>query len=239
MSEIINIYCDESCHLCKDNSDVMILGAITCPDIAKRKIFEDIRAIKIQHNLHRDFEVKWTKVSDSKVEFYLDITQYFLNNDNLNFRALIIPNKKEIQAKNKTDWETFYYKMYYQLLINLLNPKNSHNIYLDIKDTNGAKRRRKLFEILQNMKYKFFTKDVIVNKIQAVESKDVELIQLTDLLLGAICYENRNIIKNNNGKIKLIDFLKVETGYSLTETTFLSETKFNLFKIKLDKDWEL
>lgn len=238
MSETINIYCDESCHLHKDKSDVMVLGAITCPDNVKKTIFQEIRTIKIKHNLSRDFEIKWTKVSNSKIDFYIDIIQYFLNNDFLTFRAIIIPNKEEIKTKNKAEWDEFYHKMYYQLLINLLNPKIEHNIYLDIQNTNGAKRRNKLLEILQNMKSdNFFAKDVVVKKVQAVHSHEVELIQLADLLLGAVCYANRNIEKTNEGKLKLISELKMQTGYSLTKTTFLSEQKFNLFKIRLNKEW--
>lgn len=46
-----NIYCDESCHLPNDNSDVMVLGAITCLKEEKQKIFEDIRNIKRRHNV--------------------------------------------------------------------------------------------------------------------------------------------------------------------------------------------
>ncbi|SHJ90057.1 Protein of unknown function [Caminicella sporogenes DSM 14501] len=39
------VYCDESCHLPRDNSDVMVLGALQCPKEKKKDIYEDIRNI--------------------------------------------------------------------------------------------------------------------------------------------------------------------------------------------------
>ncbi len=40
MPQIINISCDESCHLENDNQKVMILGAVWCPFEKKDEIFE-------------------------------------------------------------------------------------------------------------------------------------------------------------------------------------------------------
>lgn len=64
-----NVYCDESYHLRYDGSPVMILGAVSCPSEYKRKIFEDMRTIKIKHGLDSRFEIKWIKVSASKADF--------------------------------------------------------------------------------------------------------------------------------------------------------------------------
>lgn len=44
----------------------MILGAISCPKEQKRRIFDNIREIKLKYGLDSRFEIKWTKVSDSK-----------------------------------------------------------------------------------------------------------------------------------------------------------------------------
>ena len=39
------IYCDESCHLPNDDSNVMVLGALYFPKNHKRKISQDIRLL--------------------------------------------------------------------------------------------------------------------------------------------------------------------------------------------------
>ena len=38
MREIVNIYCDESCHLQNDGESVMAIGAVYCPAAKKKKI---------------------------------------------------------------------------------------------------------------------------------------------------------------------------------------------------------
>jgi len=228
----ISIYCDESCHLRHNNSNIMLLGAITCPSGKRHDIFSDIRKIKKSYDLNTKFEIKWTKVSESKIEFYEELIKYFINKEDLRFRALIVPDKNIVNQELQ-DWDTFYYKMYYYLLRNLINPRCSYNIFIDIKDTKGAEKRKKLFDILNKISSEInYSKNLIVKNLQAIRSEEVELLQLTDLIMGAVCYANRNL-DTNKGKVKIIKTLKDLTGYPLTESTFPNESKFNLFKIKL------
>ena len=79
---MINIYCDESCHLQNDASDIMLLGAIACKKRDVKKFSRDIRKIKKSYGLSESFEIKWTKVSPAKVDFYLALVDYFFNHDN-------------------------------------------------------------------------------------------------------------------------------------------------------------
>ncbi|WP_040306015.1 DUF3800 domain-containing protein [Caloramator australicus] len=68
MGTLYNIYCDESCHLPNDNSNVMVLGAITCPANMKKKVYEDLRTIKKKHEVNPVVEVKWTKLGKAKID---------------------------------------------------------------------------------------------------------------------------------------------------------------------------
>ncbi|MCK4356448.1 DUF3800 domain-containing protein, partial [Candidatus Bipolaricaulota bacterium] len=72
MPQVFNIYCDESCHLEHDRQKVMVLGAVWCPFEKARETAQAIRAIKEKHGLGREFEIKWTKVSPGKIDFYID-----------------------------------------------------------------------------------------------------------------------------------------------------------------------
>jgi len=92
---VFNIYCDESCHLPNDGQTIMTLGLIWCPLDKTREIAIRLREIKARHNLASDFEIKWTKVSPSKVLFYQDIIDYFFDDDDLHFRSVVI-QKSEI-----------------------------------------------------------------------------------------------------------------------------------------------
>ena len=49
-----NIYCDESCHLPHDNSDLMVIGGISCPKDKTDYINKAIREIKRCIQICRD-----------------------------------------------------------------------------------------------------------------------------------------------------------------------------------------
>ena len=81
MGDTYNIYCDESCHLRNDGQKVMVLGALWCPASEVRSCNKQIRAIKNRHNVNRNLEVKWTKVSPGKVALYRDLVDWFFDVD--------------------------------------------------------------------------------------------------------------------------------------------------------------
>ena len=228
MPEIINIYCDESCHLERDHQNVMVLGAVWCRRDQSRPVAEEIRALKERHGLSRSYEVKWTKISPAKKDFFIDLADYFFDNEGLHFRALIIPDKNLLRhADFSQTHDQWYYKMYFDLLKVIIDPQLRYHVYLDLKDTRGKAKVEKLHEVLANAHYDFSRE--IIEKIQTVRSHEVELLQLTDLLIGAVSYVNRNL-SSNAGKLAVIERIRSRSRYSLTETTLLREDKVNLFR---------
>lgn len=234
MSQIYNVYCDESCHLENDHQTVMVLGAIWCPAEKSREIALRIREIKEKNDLPNDFEVKWTKVSPSKLRFYLDLVDYFFDDDDLHFRALIVPDKSLLRHNEfNQNHDNFYYKMYFDMLKIIFSPDASFRIYLDIKDTRSQEKIVKLHDVLCNNQYDFQRE--IIERIQSVRSEEVEQIQLADLFIGAISYANRNLM-TSRAKIKLVNRIKYRSGYQLNRTTLLREQKFNLFRWRARED---
>lgn len=222
----INIYCDESNHLEADGIPTMVLGAVYGP-IEKIKIANSrLREIKVKHKIAPSTEIKWTKVSPNKIAFYLDAIDYFYDNDDLHFRAIII-NKDTLNHGNfKQTHDDFYYKMYFELLSKILDPQNTYSIYLDIKDTQGSKKIKKLKEILSNKMYDF--DENIVQKIQLVHSHEVEVLQLADLLIGAMQFLNRGDVRSE-AKKQIIERMKERSKYDLLKSTLVREEKTNLF----------
>jgi hypothetical protein len=222
----INIYCDESNHLEADGIPTMVLGAVYGP-IEKIKIANSrLREIKIKHKIAPGTEIKWTKVSPNKIAFYLDAIDYFYDNDDLHFRAIIINKDTLNHGSFKQTHDDFYYKMYFELLSKILNPQNTYCIYLDIKDTQGSKKVRKLKEILSNKMYDF--DENIVQNIQLVRSHEVEVLQLADLLIGAMQFLNREDVKSE-AKRQIIERMKERSKYDLLKSTLVREEKTNLF----------
>ena len=227
MTQEYNIYCDESCHLEHDNQVAMVLGAVWCPIEKTREIATRLREIKAQHGLPTNFEMKWVKVSPAKQDFYQEIIDYFFDNDDLHFRALVIPDKTRLRHAdfNQThdDW---YYKMYFDMLKVILKPEACYRIYLDYKDTHGAAKVAKLHEVLSNEKYDF--RREIIERMQIVRSDEIQQLQLADLLVGAIAYTNRGLA-TSSAKTSLVARMRERSGYHLTLSTLLREEKVNIF----------
>lgn len=232
----VSIFCDESCHLEKDRNDVMLLGALWCEADQVRAISEEIRRIKRRHGLKlpdglaRGFEIKWSKVSPSKLEFYLDLIKFFVEEKRLNFRGVIVNEKKSLDHVGYTQThDDFYYKMYYHLLVRIIeNSGNTYNVYLDIKDTQGGPKTRKLHQYLCTRIRD--SECETLKKVEQVRSDESEIMQLSDLILGAISYYNRNL-DSSKTKLQLVDALANygrQYARDLRETSYLSEKKVNL-----------
>ncbi len=227
MSTIYNIYCDESAHLEHDRQGVMVLGAVWCSLAKARETAERLREIKVQHGMLADFEVKWTKVSPAGLRLYLALLDYFFDDDDLHFRALVIPDKGTLRHSdfNQTHDE-WYYKMYFNTIKVLLKPQNQYRIYLDVKDTASAEKVARLHDVLRNNAYDY--RREIVERVQTVRSHEVEQLQLADLLIGAVGYANRGA-RGSEAKLALVRRMQERSGYGLTRTTLSGEEKTNIF----------
>ncbi len=228
---IYNVYCDESCHLEHDNINVMVLGAIWCNQKILREVNNQIKQIKKQNKISLSAELKWTKVSPSNIQVFKDVINYYFDNNNLHFRALVIKDKSKLDHErfNQThdDW---YYKMYFDMLKTILSPSDRYEIYIDIKDTNSYKKANKLRNICCNSMYDFSQE--VIKRLQPVRSDEIQIMQIVDILIGAIGYSNRIFDEKHirsQAKLELVDLIKERSGYSLEKTTLLREDKCNLF----------
>jgi hypothetical protein len=116
--------------------------------------------------------------------------------------------------------------MYFTMLQVILDPHACFRIYLDIKDTRSARKVKHLHDVLANNLYDF-SRD-IVTRVQTVRSHEVELMQLADVLIGAISAANRGGSRSN-AKIAAIERIRRRSGYVLTRSTLLQEKKVNVF----------
>ncbi len=224
MDIVYNIYCDESCHLLNDRQQAMVLGALWCPLEKTREMAVRLREIKIRHKLSPEFEVKWSKVSPAQFLFYRDLVDYFFDDDDLHFRALVVPDKSQLRPQ---DYDTWYYQMYFELVKVLFIPEKELRIYISIKDTRNSSEIAKLYHVLHNNMYE--SEHKLIRRIQTVHSYEVEQMQLADLLIGAVSYVNRHL-STSSAKLELIEIIQARSHYSLMETTLLREEKINLLR---------
>lgn len=228
----INIYADESCHLRNDGNDIMVLGCIQCPELEKEDIYHNIRNLKEKHNMSSWNEIKWTKVSNNKLDFYIDLIDYFFDNHNLKFRSVVAHGKKSLDIDRyfEGDYDKWYYVMYYYLIDKLIDPHDTYRIFIDIKDTLGQQKLGKLHEVLCNSQYDFSKKSI--KDIHRINSKESELMQLTDILIGSISYYNRGFYYGLADKSKDILVNRIINRVGLDKFingTRPHEEKFNIF----------
>ena len=222
----MNFYIDESCHLLKDDSDYMVLGSLFCDKSNVRYISKQIKQIKKNSNIPASFEIKSTKVSESKAEFYLELLQFFISCDYLHYRAVVI-NKKQLRHDrfNQTHDE-FYYKMMY-ILMKKAQYGFENNIYIDYKDVLSFQKSQKLKEYLNRTTE--FNEIGIEFSAQPINSKESLLMQMCDLITGLVTYAYRGL-NSNAGKLKMIVFLENELDIKLNKLNY--NRKLNIFEWK-------
>jgi hypothetical protein len=224
--EVFSYFCDESCHLEHDGKSAMVLGTVWMPTGDVRRVAEEIRAIKAAHGIRARFEAKWTAVSPAKYGFYAALINYFFDTPALSFRGLVIRDKAKLEFPVGDSHESWYYKMYYQLLHVVAAPPRHSRIYLDIKDTRGGPKVSKLHAIIASANYDFAHE--YVERIQIVRSHEVEALQLTDLLVGAVGADERGGVQSQ-AKHDLIELIARRSGAPLALDTEPDKPKFNLF----------
>jgi len=222
MTKTFNFYCDESCHLENDGIPYMLIGYVSSAYNQLSLHNSNIRKLKEKYNLHT--EAKWSSLSKSSYPFYSELIDYFFATD-LQYRAIVI-NKSQIKLDDfNQNHDDFYYDMYFKLLSMKISSGCNYNIYLDIKDTRSAKKVNGLRTYLN----KNF---VAVKNLQNIRSHESELMQLTDIITGAIGYHLRELDKVI-AKRKIIEKIKSHSQHPLTGSINDNSHKFNPYFIDL------
>jgi hypothetical protein len=217
-----NFYCDESCHLENDHKKYMLIGYVSSAYNQVRLHNDNIRKLKYKFGIPS--EIKWISLSKSGYPLYSALIEYFFATD-LQYRAIVIEKDKLKHENFNQSHDDFYYKMYFQLLSKKINPDNNYNIFLDIKDTRSAKKVNGLRDFL-NRNF------ISVKNLQSIRSHESQLMQLTDIITGAISYYLRGL-DTVIAKTKIIEKIQQHSRVPLTMSTHRDSQKFNLFFIDL------
>jgi len=223
---MIKIFCDESNHLYNDKSDLMVIGGISCPSEEVEATNRYIKYLKHKHNAV--MELKWTKLNSNKKEFYKELLEFFFSQVNLKFNAQMVMNKSKLNHDDYNDGnaDIFYYKMYFYTINPLLKEFEEHNIFLDYKDTHGGERVEELRKVIKNANIN--SKSIFT----IIHSHESQIMQLVDIIIGAIGYKNReDIEKVSDIKNYIIKLLEEMSGFSLNNSTPEWEGKFRIYKL--------
>ncbi len=221
-----NIYCDESCHLQSNDSKYMLIGAVYCPKSKVKEVNKYIKDLKKIYDFSCGMELKWNKVSKKTEKLYMDIINYFFNTDYLKFRVIVIDKTVLNHEKYEQTENDFYHKAYYEMLKYIISPENSYNIYPDIKDTKSYYSHQVMLKFLR-LKISDYNGETI-KKVQPIKSYESSVIQINDILIGALSYYYRGL-NINKTKLNIVNQIRKLYGNSFDSTSFYSNTKFNIF----------
>ncbi len=231
----IDVYCDETYPDLfsseKPQVRYLVIGSLWLNKDNREKYKSEI------HNLRNKFKIggefKWTKISNSRLNFYKELlTWFYAQGENLRFRCIAIDyNQVDLIHFHQSDQELGFYKFYYQMLHHWIHPFNNYNVFCDYKRNRIQDRLHTLKACLSNANLTAF-----VEKVQAVRSKESVLIQLTDFLVGMASARLNNRLLSGGNKEKLVKHFEASLGHTITSTA-LSEKKFNVFKINLNGGW--
>jgi hypothetical protein len=213
----------------------MVIGGISCPKDKAKHINKAIRDIKVKNGVYKFAEIKWTKVSESKYNMYKELVDLFFDTSYLSFGAVVALNKSHLDyEKCHLSHDDWYQRIYYLTLRGMVDIGNDYHIYVDIKDTKGSEKINQLKDVLNNVTGYFY--DETVKNIQLVRSDQIQLLQLADLLIGAVSYSNRGLT-TNDAKLKLIEHIEERCNRPLTKISLKSETKVNIYKwLQMEND---
>ncbi len=229
------VYCDESMTDLftskKAENEFLIIGSLWLHTEYRNEVKERIKVLRKKHNAWG--EIKWTKVSHSKLDFYFELIDLFISyKSEMRFRSIAV-NKNQVNMHlHENDKELGFYKFYYQLLHHWIYDFNEYSIFTDLKSNKKLDRLHTLCRCLSKAN---LSSDI--KQIQGLPSKQVVLIQLSDLLLGIASSRMNKTLNSGSAKEKLVSYLEKELGVTQIIPTSKSEEKFNLFKIDLKGGW--
>ncbi|MEW5773241.1 MAG: DUF3800 domain-containing protein [Thermodesulfobacteriota bacterium] len=231
----IEAYCDES-HpdlLSSKNpkAQFIIIGGIWIKSDDREALKKEIHALRDKHFVGGEF--KWQKVSQSRIDFYLNlISWFFVKKDDIRFRCVVIDREQVDLVKfHENDQELGFYKFYYQMLHKWITDNNTYKIFCDYK----SNRRRDRLHVLKRCLH-YSNLSASVDILQSTRSEESVFIQLTDVLIGAVSARFNRKTVDSRPKLRLIESIEKNIGHRISSTS-LHEKKFNIFKINLKGGW--
>ncbi|GIM45983.1 hypothetical protein DNHGIG_15320 [Collibacillus ludicampi] len=230
---MIEVYCDESrpetIYGVNSPDRFMVLGGLWVPYDIREDVKNQIKNLKTKYDVYGEF--KWNRVSPSRLEFYLKLIDLFFKNS-IRFRCIVVDSHfVDIDTYHESDSELGFYKFYYQLLYHWIDSRETYWIYLDHRKNKLRNRLHKLEEVLDKAIIRDTGQLNKIGDVQAIESKQSLLIQLTDILIGAVGYRMHRL-NGSQAKLQVIERIESYLEHPIWPTP-KSERKFNVFKIAL------
>lgn len=229
------VYCDETLPDLftsgKPQGRYLMIGSLWLPADMREDVKARIGDLRRRHDVHG--EMKWRKVSPSKVAFYTDLVDLFMSFGlDLRFRCIAVDREAMNLELHNGDAELGFYKFYYQVLHHWILDRNEYTVFCDLKRNRDRTRLHTLRRVLNNA-----NRTSIIRDVQSLPSSEVVLLQLCDVLLGAASTRINDRTDRGAAKEGVIAHLERRLDRPRLDHTHRAEEKFNIFKIRLGGGW--
>lgn len=220
-----NIYADEASI---SEARYMLIGGLWSSWSIEPSIRSDLQAVREQYRLQA--EMKWTKVSSTMLPAYRAFVDTFFGREQLSFRCIVIDTHiLDYRRFHRGDKELGFYKFYFQMISRNLTASDLYWLYTDER----RNRRSSRLSTLKITVNRWWQKRAGVEPLRAIEprhSHEDDMIQLTDVLLGAISYA-WNGRAGSEAKLALSTHIASRMGWpTLQWSTERFATKMNIWR---------
>lgn len=224
-------FLDESGSLCNPKDPFFTIGFIKCsqPYYLQSKIIYER-----QKKLFYD-EIKFNKLSKNNFDFCKWTIDSFLNTQNVCFHSYSLDKQGEYFNRefNGNPWDA-YEDISIRVLKSAIPPNEIIIVNADYITTPKAVK----FEVNVKRKINDEYKRLAIAGVCRFDSKSNDLLQVADLLVGAVNYDiklsTNVILQGDKYKRRLVDYLKEMVG--LSGKSFIDGFKTHMFNIFVDKD---
>lgn len=222
----INIYTDES-RTCGDRH--MLIGGLWVPDTVEGVVRAEIARWRARHNMNR--EMKWTKISNAKIEEYKAFVRILFNHPQVCFNCIVVDTTiVDHSAHSDGDGELGFYKFYFLLLSRRIVPSNDYVIFTDYRCNRQGSRLTDLGRCVNRWCANNRTRGTWpVLDIKGCESNREDFVQLADVVLGAVGYRCNGRCESPP-KVGVIESIEASLGRKLDVASKPYERKFNVWR---------
>ena len=238
------IYCDESRQVV---DRYMALGGIIIDSSEVQDFEEKMNEFRQLTKMHS--ELKWKKVTNQKYLEYKTFIDYFfeLNHAGIvNFHCILLDTHLfDHKRYNNGNKEIGFYKFYYQLLLHCFGKNycrgiEQDNLFvrLDYRQSNYS-----LDELKNILNVGIKRYNILHDPFKSIEPRDSSqsnLLQITDLLLGAVGFQKNGYhlkLGSREAKINLATYIAKQAGIpDLISDTKWSKKDFTIWNFKLSSN---
>jgi hypothetical protein len=222
----VSVYCDESRHEGQRAQQYLVIGGLWLPRDKRGEILATLRPIQQQYGITS--ELKWVKVSQTKLGGYQALVDAIAARNDIHLRCIVVDKSKvDLDKYFKNDRQLGFWVFYWYCLKQWMGNWNTYYISIDFKPESllsGPTRLRYHLE-------RECVGRAWIKSLNCVDSRENLFCQLADVFLGAVGYE-QNGFSGSPPKHALAAHIAARFNRpDLKGSDFHSRLRFNIWRI--------